>query len=138
MGGHCISVDPWFLVEAAPKTTPLIRQARQVNDSQPEYVFKLLEKALGGSVRGKRVAALGLAYKPDVDDLRESPAVEVVNLLAKAGAVVKANEPFKPEENFDGFETTTSLLTSARFLIDAVNGWCADEWGKAGFSVARL
>ncbi len=94
VGGHCISVDPWFLVESAPDITPLIYNARNVNDGQPHFVVDLVRKALG-SLQGKRIAALGLAYKPDVDDLRESPAAEVVHLLQKEGALVKAFEPFQ-------------------------------------------
>ena len=96
VGGHCISVDPWFFVESAPELTPLIYTSRKVNDAQPHYVVSLVKRALG-SLKGKRVAALGLAYKPDVDDLRESPAVEVVHLLQDGGAQVKAWEPFKPD-----------------------------------------
>ena len=95
VGGHCISVDPWFLVEAAPDITPLIRTARQVNDAQPHLVVDLVRRALGGDLSGRQVAALGLAYKPDVDDLRESPAIEVAHLLNQNGARVKAFEPFK-------------------------------------------
>ncbi|MBT3712919.1 MAG: nucleotide sugar dehydrogenase, partial [Anaerolineae bacterium] len=67
VGGHCISVDPWFLVEAAPDLTPFIRTAREVNDAQPQFVVDLVKRALG-SLEGKKIAALGLAYKPDVDD----------------------------------------------------------------------
>ena len=93
VGGHCISVDPWFLVEAAPQWSPLVRMAREVNDSQPEYVVKWMERK-NGSIAGKKVLALGLSYKPDVDDFRESPAVEVVKLLQEASAEVKAFDPY--------------------------------------------
>ena len=95
VGGHCISVDPWFFVEAAPDITPLISTARKVNDGQPKFVIDLLRKQAWASCRGKTMAVLGLAFKPDVDDLRESPAVEVAHKLYQAGATVKAFEPFK-------------------------------------------
>ncbi len=108
VGGHCISVDPWFFVETAPELTPLIYHARQVNDGQPHFVLEKVKQALG-SLQGKKIAALGLAYKPDVDDLRESPAVEVVHLLQKEGAQVKAWEPFKPDANLPGIHMATSL-----------------------------
>jgi UDP-N-acetyl-D-mannosaminuronic acid dehydrogenase len=114
VGGHCIGVDPWFLVEAAPETTPLIRQARRVNDAQPEHVIKLVEEALDGSVAGKRIAALGLTYKPDVDDLRESPAVKIVRLLLKAGAYVKAYDPNLNENNLGDLPIVYSLKTGLR------------------------
>jgi len=166
VGGHCISVDPWFFVEGAPDLSPLILHARQVNDSQPHFVLDLVKKALG-SLKGKKIAALGLAYKPDVDDLRESPATEVIHLLTKEGAVVKAFEPFKPDAALPGVDAVPSLelalkdadallllvkhtqftalspqvlqsLTPARVLIDTVNVWQPAASAEAGFSLFRL
>ncbi len=166
VGGHCISVDPWFLVEAAPELTPFIRTAREVNDAQPKFVVSLVERALG-SLKDKNIAALGLAYKPDVDDLRESPAVEVVHLLQDAGAKVKAFEPFSPNvklPNINAVSTLKDVLENADAIIllvshsefkeldaqkvvkmmkghvaiDAVNGWDADAWKEAGFALTRL
>ena len=166
VGGHCISVDPWFFVESAPEFIPLIYTSRKVNDAQPNYVVGLVKRALG-SLKGKRIAALGLAYKPDVDDLRESPAIEVVHLLQSEGARVKAWEPFKPDANLEGIHMAPSLddalkdsdailllvrhtefinvkpadiasKTKARIIIDTVNGWNVKEWQSAGFAVSRL
>jgi UDP-N-acetyl-D-mannosaminuronic acid dehydrogenase len=160
-------VDPWFLVEAAPDITPLIRTARIVNDAQPQFVLDLVRKAVGNDLAGKRVAALGLSYKPDVDDLRESPAIEVAHLLVEAGCQVRAFEPCKPEAVIEGLTTVATLeaalrdsevllllvghsvfrglhpqavaqMTQARLVIDTVNGWPADEWKEAGFKVYRL
>ncbi len=108
VGGHCISVDPWFLVEAAPEQTPLIRQARALNDSQPAFTLSLLEQELG-NLEGRTIAALGLAYKPDVDDLRESPAMAVAEQLAQAGVDVRTFEPFKPEATAPGAHAAASL-----------------------------
>ncbi|MBM3125019.1 MAG: nucleotide sugar dehydrogenase, partial [Chloroflexi bacterium] len=119
VGGHCISVDPWFLVEAAPELTPLIIHSRLVNDGQPNYVVEKLIRSIG-SIRNKRIAALGLAYKPDVDDLRESPAVEVVRLLQHGGAQVTSWEPFKPEAALEGIKMATSFeeaIQEAEILI---------------------
>lgn len=93
VGGHCISVDPWFLVEAAPDITPLIHTARKVNDSQPEFVVQSVQRILG-ELKGKKITALGLAYKPDVDDFRESPAVEIVEKLLALGCEVCAYDPY--------------------------------------------
>ena len=166
VGGHCISVDPWFFVEAAPDITPLIYNSRRVNDEQPHYVVELVERALG-SLKGKKIAALGLAFKPDVDDLRESPASEVIHLLQKEGAAVKAFEPFKLDADLPGITAVPTLeaalkeadavlllvnhtslraltpeklaaLTPARILIDTVNGWAGKDWAGAGFHVFRL
>jgi UDP-N-acetyl-D-mannosaminuronic acid dehydrogenase len=165
VGGHCISVDPWFFVEAAPDLSQLIWNARKVNDLQPHFVLNLVQKTIG-SLKDKKIAVLGLAYKPNVDDLRESPAVEVARLLIDAGADVQAFEPFKAD-GLPGIRMTSSLeeavqeaeailllvrhtqfreltpedlggKTSTRTLIDTVNALDAETWGKAGFELVRL
>jgi UDP-N-acetyl-D-mannosaminuronic acid dehydrogenase len=83
VGGHCIPVDPWFLIAAAPASTSLMRAAREINDRKPHWV---VERVAAHADRFKRpcVACLGLTYKADVDDLRESPAVEVASALSQA------------------------------------------------------
>lgn len=80
VGGHCIAVDPWFLVHQSPEKTRLIRTAREVNNYKPKYV---VEKVLNKAERFKNptIALLGVAYKPDIDDLRESPALEIAKDL---------------------------------------------------------
>ncbi|MEI4801148.1 UDP-N-acetyl-D-mannosamine dehydrogenase [Bacillus sp. NPDC077411] len=82
VGGHCIAVDPWFIVDAAPEQAKLIHTARIVNDYKPGYVVdKIREKA--DKFKNPVIACLGLAFKANIDDLRESPAVEIVEYLAK-------------------------------------------------------
>jgi UDP-N-acetyl-D-mannosaminuronic acid dehydrogenase len=81
VGGHCIPVDPWFIHEALPDRTPLIRTAREVNDSKPRFLCNRIKK-VAGRFREPVIALLGLTYKPNVDDLRESPAVEIAHDLA--------------------------------------------------------
>ena len=80
-GGHCIAVDPWFIVSKTPEEARLIHIARQVNDGKPHYVVSQVLAAAAG-MADPIIACLGLAFKPDIDDLRESPAMEVVHLLA--------------------------------------------------------
>ncbi|MDN3019176.1 UDP-N-acetyl-D-mannosamine dehydrogenase [Paenibacillus sp. BSR1-1] len=82
VGGHCIAVDPWFIVDAAPETSQLIHTARKVNDSKPEFVINKVIKAVK-KLKKPRVSILGLAFKPNIDDLRESPAVEIVSELSQ-------------------------------------------------------
>lgn len=97
VGGHCIAVDPWFIVDSAPDEARLIRTAREVNDAKPHWV---VDQVIAASKAFERpvVACMGLAYKPDVDDLRESPSAEVARLLAAHGAIeVIACEPFIEE-----------------------------------------
>ncbi len=80
VGGHCIAVDPWFIVDAAPKEARLIRTAREVNDHKAHYVFDLVTEALARQP-GAQVTCFGLAFKANVDDLRESPSLEIVERL---------------------------------------------------------
>jgi len=93
VGGHCIAVDPWFIVDGAPDQTPLIQAARHVNDQKPLSVVQQVIKA-AENFTNPVVACLGLAYKADIDDLRESPAVEITRLVADQGITVIAVEPY--------------------------------------------
>ncbi|MDR6639846.1 UDP-N-acetyl-D-mannosamine dehydrogenase [Paenarthrobacter nitroguajacolicus] len=83
VGGHCIAVDPWFIVAAAPKESQLIRTAREVNDGKPEWVVEKAIQALDAFGPASEIAALGLAFKANIDDLRESPAVLITSVLAE-------------------------------------------------------
>lgn len=98
VGGHCIAVDPWFIVGAAPERAQLIQMARKVNDSKPEWVSERVV-ATARRFREPTVAALGLAFKANVDDLRESPAMDVVDNLAQAmpGTRILVAEPHVDE-----------------------------------------
>ncbi len=84
VGGHCIAVDPWFIVDAAPAEARLIRTAREVNDSKPHHVVARV-RACAERFKAPVIACLGLAFKADVDDLRESPAMDIVAHLAGVG-----------------------------------------------------
>ncbi len=98
VGGHCIAVDPWFIVGAAPEFSRLIRTAREVNDSKPTHVAQqVIKKAR--RFREPIVACLGLAFKPNVDDLRESPAVDIVQQICAGlpGVDILVSEPFVSE-----------------------------------------
>ncbi|ORT71896.1 UDP-N-acetyl-D-mannosamine dehydrogenase [Pseudomonas mosselii] len=94
VGGHCIAVDPWFIVDSAPEQARLIRTAREVNDSKPAWVMEKLHAAIGEhlsrhpdkAAKDVVVACFGLAFKPDIDDLRESPALEITKEVSKRHA----------------------------------------------------
>ncbi|MEZ3501131.1 UDP-N-acetyl-D-mannosamine dehydrogenase [Pantoea sp. KPR_PJ] len=90
VGGHCIAVDPWFIVAQNPSLARLIRTAREVNDSKPHWVLNQVKAALADCLTqsGKRadelvIACFGLAFKPNIDDLRESPAMHVAQMIAE-------------------------------------------------------
>lgn len=88
VGGHCIAVDPWFIVSQAPEEARLIRTAREVNDGKPEWVLAKVHQAVAEHTaktgESPRIACFGLAFKPNIDDLRESPALTIVTRLAGA------------------------------------------------------
>lgn len=93
VGGHCIAVDPWFIVNSAPEEARLIRMARTVNDDKPHRVIERVVRA-ADRFKNAVVACYGITYKPDVDDLRESPALEIVEALAsRDGLSVLVCEP---------------------------------------------
>jgi len=93
VGGHCIAVDPWFIVEQTPDLARLIHTARLVNDAKPRWVIDQV-KAAASKRSNPRVACLGLSFKPDIDDLRESPSLEIVAHLAhETDAFIYAVEP---------------------------------------------
>jgi len=106
VGGHCIAIDPWFIVNAAPDEAKLIKTAREVNDSKPHWVMaKVKEEAekLGGT---PTVGLLGLSFKPNVDDLRESPSIKIAEAIKKnVNAKVIVCEPFI--ESSESFNLTT-------------------------------
>jgi len=116
VGGHCISVDPWFLVHAQPDLTPLIRTAREVNDRKPSHVVRHVTE-LAKQFSEPRIGCLGLTYKADVDDLRESPSLEIVRALreTRVGEVLPC-DPLVSSERFQEF-----ALYSLEYLLENAN-----------------
>lgn len=112
VGGHCIAVDPWFIVSSAPDEAKLIRTAREVNDSKPAWVIAKVKEAIGAyllensksTATDVKIAIYGLAFKPDIDDLRESPALaiarELISLHKGPTSIVEPNIEALP----DGFD----------------------------------
>lgn len=128
VGGHCIAVDPWFIVSQAPEQARLIHAARLVNDSKPHFVIDKVAKAAEALDRKPVVACLGLAFKPDIDDLRESPSVEITKELAESGKYrVLAVEPniHQLPKNLQGLDieltSVDNAITAADILLVLVD-----------------
>ena len=115
VGGHCIAVDPWFIVARDPENAKLIRAAREVNNAKANWVISRIKKRLDAlSIelhRAPILVCLGLAFKPNIDDLRESPAMQVVKSLYSAGYNIKVVEPnIDSHEYLDLIDLSDSLL----------------------------
>jgi len=127
LGGHCIPIDPFYLSWVARKAgmpTRFIELAGEINTSMPRYVIERLTEALndrGKPVKGSKIAVLGVAYKRDVDDPRESPSFELMELLIERGAVVSYSDPHIPRlpsmRSFDVPPMTSRSLTP-EYLAD--------------------
>ena len=162
VGGHCIPIDPWFLVSADPAAANIIRTSRETNDAQPRLVAQLVLDMVAGAPR-PRVAVLGVTYKANVNDTRESPALEVIRALEEAGAEVSAHDPharqfFRPlvtlEEAFKGADAAVVLVDHQDFegldpkrlsqlmrsskVLDTRHCLDVARWREAGFQVAVL
>lgn len=128
VGGHCIALDPWFLVEKS-ENAKLIKQARLINDSMPEFVFNKIKNILGG-FNGQTISLFGVTYKPNIDDIRESPVMHLLKMLEKENVTVKVCDPHAKEQienNFDIYEATEN----SSLLILGVNH---DEFKNIDFS----
>jgi len=121
LGGHCIPIDPFYLTWKAREfdfSTRFIELAGEINTNMPYFVVNKVMDALNGkkkSIKGARIMVLGVAYKKDVDDMRESPSIELIKILRSKGANVRYNDPFVPlaVSRRKGFRMRSTELTAA-------------------------
>jgi UDP-N-acetyl-D-mannosaminuronic acid dehydrogenase len=108
VGGHCLPVDPWFITEVDPKNSVIIQTARRINDEMPYKTAAKIRKAVA-KIADPKIVALGITYKPNVCDLRESPALKVIDLLQKDGYKIEGYDPL-----VDDYKYTSSITDIAR------------------------
>lgn len=124
VGGHCIAVDPWFIVASSPQDAKIIRTARQVNDYKPEWVIARVNEMIidylndnpSKTIKDVTIACYGLAFKPNIDDLRESPAVHITCKLAAQGFEILAIEP-----NINSLPENFSKKIRLSNFVEAIN-----------------
>ncbi len=161
VGGHCLAVDPWFLAKNSVKSR-IISMAREINDSMPEHVLNLV-KQLIGDIKGATIAVLGVAYKADVDDTREAPALKLIQMAEAEGFKVKAYDPWVKSFKYPLYSLAEAardsdciilitghsafkqvnpdelaLLVRNKNLLDTRNILEHERWRKAGFKVKVL
>ncbi|MBI3890463.1 MAG: nucleotide sugar dehydrogenase, partial [Candidatus Wallbacteria bacterium] len=162
VGGHCIPVDPWFLIQALPQDCRLLRTAREINDQQPARVMQRVKEIVGWPP-GPKVTILGLAYKADVDDVRNSPAVQLARMLAGEGYELGICDPHvrsidlrltPPTPALEGTDCVLVLTGHSEFLLldplqvrqvvrtanllDTRGALDSKQWAAAGFAVHTL
>jgi len=159
VGGHCIAVDPWFLTENA-QNAELILKSRAINDTMPNYMMMRVRKMLNG-IKNPVITVLGVAYKADIDDCRETPATKFIRMAFNDGYKVKVHDPFNKrydypilglEEAAEGSDCVvlitdhtifkdidpSTLHMHTKMLFDSRNVLDHDKWKQAGFTVEVL
>lgn len=168
LGGHCIPIDPLYLswkLRSLNYNARFIELASEINMQMPRFVHRKIQDALNNkskALKGSKVLILGVAYKPNVDDMRESPALDVIHLLQESGAVVSYHDPYIPSFNHDGLDMESveellpaveqadctvvitnhknydyaAILEAADLVVDTRNG--LKELGKGSPKVVRL
>ena len=126
LGGHCIPIDPFYLSWKTKQSgieARFIELAGYINGNMPHFVVDKIQNALNEhskSVKGSRVHIAGVAYKRNIDDMRESPALDIILLLRKRGAIVTYSDPFVPSLKLDGFNLESEPIGEAAAAADCV------------------
>jgi UDP-N-acetyl-D-mannosaminuronic acid dehydrogenase len=120
VGGHCLAVDPWFIVEKSPNLARIIKLALETNNSMPQFVFNKIENILKNIKGVKKVTILGITYKANIDDTRESPIINLISLLEKHNYKISVVDPYVKEFRYK-LENVTDAAEGSDLLVLAVN-----------------
>lgn len=165
VGGHCIPVDPWFIVEKFPLTSRIISQARKINDEMPEFTYKVLLKRLKqNNIKKAKISLLGVAYKANISDTRESPALKIIELIKNNPDLsLSIYDPYVKDFKYElsnleyalkdsdcilvytdhpEFKNISpkqiSKLVKTKLIIDTKNALNAETWKENGFKYILL
>ncbi|GAI87326.1 unnamed protein product [marine sediment metagenome] len=162
VGGHCVALDPWFLIENSTKGK-IISMAREINDSMPNYVLELLKTIIDPLTEDSTITIFGVAYKGDQSDIRESPAIKLIEMAHNLGIKIRCYDPYVEDFQFELFCLDEAVKDSdcivviadhkcfkdispqklgkmmrEKNLLDTRNILCHEKWKEAGFKVKCL
>lgn len=120
VGGHCLAVDPWFIVERNPDLARIIKLARETNDSMPQFIFNKIENILKSIKGAKKITILGITYKANIDDIRESPIINLIKLLEKHNYKISVVDPYVKEFRYK-VKNIAEAAKDSDLLVLAVN-----------------
>jgi UDP-N-acetyl-D-mannosaminuronic acid dehydrogenase len=115
VGGHCIAVDPYFITSMLPELARLILTARQVNSNMPKYIVSKVKQLIAG-IQSPKIAVFGAAYKGNIGDVRESPALEIINLLKEDGFTTEVYDPYVNQEGI-ALTTLEKAIENADLIL---------------------
>jgi UDP-N-acetyl-D-mannosaminuronic acid dehydrogenase len=134
VGGHCLPIDPWFIVEMAPEESRLIAMARRINDEQPQRIAAEIRRAVATD-HSLRIGCYGVTYKPDVNDERESPAWEIVHELQRDGYDAR---PYDPVVNVGAYASTTEFVEDVDIVVGLVEHSDFQQSLEAGIFAGKM
>lgn len=120
VGGHCLAVDPWFIVEKNPDLARIIKLARETNDSMPQFIFNKIENILKNIKGKKKVTILGITYKANINDTRESPVIKLIEILEKHNFKISVVDPYVKKFKYK-LEDISEAAKGSDLLVLAVN-----------------
>lgn len=117
VGGHCLPIDPWFIIEKEPKLSNIIKLSREINSTMPMFVANKIEKILEDIKGNKKITILGITYKPNTDDLRESPIIDIINILEGRNYEISIFDPFVNDYKYSEADILKACEASDLILL---------------------